>query len=80
MKKTREDYKNELRVLRIELNDMIRQRNDANGELNQYRRFITDKLKWYVELNGKNKYPEMVGLIISYVKFFSSRKTFDWEF
>ncbi len=79
MAKTIKNYKSEIRALRNEVTRRINQTTKAEFELNHYRRFVRDKFEWYVELSGQNKYPKMVDLIITHVKFLNRREPFEWN-
>lgn len=77
--KTIGDYRDDLRTLRIELDQVKRRRADAECELNHYRRYVRDKFERYVEMTAQNKYPDMIQLVMDHAKFFNERTPFDWN-
>jgi len=78
MKKTIQDYKEEIRFVRMELNNKIRECKATERELDYFRRFVRDRFEWYVELSAKNQHASLISLILEHVKFFNQAKPFDW--
>ena len=79
MAKTIKDYQAELRFVRMELNNVISEKNSTERELNHYRRFVRDKFEWFVEIHKENKHPNMTLMVIDFTKFFNRREPFDWS-
>jgi molecular chaperone GrpE (heat shock protein) len=76
--KTKKELEQEIARLKRELKELRERVEKVNEDRERYRNWFTGKLKWFLQLLGENKTPEMKFLIEDMSKLLSKCDRFYW--